>query len=268
MAVRRSGDAAAYTPLLFRTPMPARIAAFALALLGSAFAAAAEVPVAVAANVAAPMQQIAAAFERDTGHRAVLSIGSTGRFYAQVRNGAPFQVLLAADDETPAKLEREGYAVPGTRFTYATGRLVLWSANPALVDARGDVLRQSGTGKIAIADPKLAPYGAAAVETIGKLGLTDALRPRLVQAESIGQAFQFASTGNAALGFVALSQVMQDGRITSGSAWVVPDSLHAPLRQDAVLLRPGKDAPAAASLLAYLRGSTARAILRAHGYEL
>ncbi|MBK0394186.1 molybdate ABC transporter substrate-binding protein [Ramlibacter algicola] len=247
--------------------MLARLATIALALLGSASAAAADVPVAVAANFAGPMQKIAAAFQRDTGHHAVLSIGSTGRFYAQVKNGAPFQVLLAADDETPARLEREGLAVPGTHFTYATGRLVLWSANAALVDARGDVLRQPGTGKIAIADPKLAPYGAAALQAIDKLGLAATLQPRLVQAENIGQAFQYASTGNAALGFVALSQVMLDGRLTSGSAWIVPASLHAPLRQDAVLLLPGKDRPAAAALLAYLRGPAARAILRAHGYE-
>lgn len=243
-------------------------AALAALLLSTAVARAADVSVAVAANFTAPMQKIAAAFERATGHRAVLASGSTGRFVTQVRNGAPFQVLLAADAATPALLEREGFAVAGTRFTYATGRLVLWSATPGLVDGNGDVLRRPGDGKIAIADPKLAPYGAAAVEAMDKLGVATALRPRLVQAENIAQAFQFASTGNAALGFVALSQVMEDGRITKGSAWIVPEPLHAPIRQDAVLLLPGKDNPAATALLAFLRSDEARAVIRAHGYAL
>ncbi|HYF42447.1 MAG TPA: molybdate ABC transporter substrate-binding protein [Ramlibacter sp.] len=229
---------------------------------------AAEVQVAVAANFSAPMQKIAAAFEQATGHKALLAFGSTGRFYAQVRNGAPFQVLLAADDETPARLEREGLAVSGSRFTYATGRLVLWSATPRLVDAQGEVLRQPGTGKVAIADPRLAPYGAAAMEVLQALGIGPALQPRLVQGESIAQAYQFVTTGNAAMGFVALSQVMADGRIDRGSAWLVPSTLHGPIRQDAVLLATGKGNPAAAALMAFLRSDAARAILRAHGYEL
>jgi len=223
--------------------------------------------VAVAANFGAPMQKIAAAFERDTGHRAVLALGSTGRFYAQVRAGAPFQVLLAADDETPARLEQEGLAVPGSRFTYAVGRLVLWSATPGVVDPQGQVLQRPGGGKLAIADPRLAPYGAAAVQAMEKLGVAAQLRPRLVQGENIAQAWQFVSTGNAAMGFVALSQVMVDGRIGQGSAWLVPAGLHQSIRQDAVLLARGAGNPAAAALLAYLRGDTARAIVRAHGYE-
>jgi molybdate transport system substrate-binding protein len=228
----------------------------------------AEVSVAVAANFTAPMQKIAQAFERDTGHKAVLAFGSTGRFYAQIRNGAPFQVLLAADDETPAKLAAEGLALPPTRFTYATGRLVLWSAQPGFVDGQGEVLRRGSFDKLALADPKLAPYGAAAVETLTRLGLWPALQAKLVQGESIAQAYQFAATGNAQLGFVALSQVMADGRIEKGSAWVVPANLHAPIKQDAVVLTPGKDNPAAAALMQYLRGDAARAIIRAHGYEL
>lgn len=228
---------------------------------------AAEVSVAVAANFTVPMQKIAAAFERDTGHKATLAFGSTGRFYAQVRHGAPFQVLLAADDETPRKLESEGAAVQGTRFTYAVGRLVLWSAQPGAVDAQGDVLRKGGNGKVAIADPRLAPYGAAAMEALQKLGLATQLAPRLVQGESIAQAYQFVATGNAPVGFVALSQVMADGRIDKGSAWVVPAALHAPIRQDAVLLAPGRGNAAATALLDYLKGPTARAIVRAHGYE-
>ncbi len=240
----------------------------ALLLAGAPFAAqAAEVSVAVAANFTAPMQKIAAAFERDTGHQAKLAFGSTGRFYAQVRNGAPFEVLLAADDETPARLEAENLGVPGSRFTYAVGRLVLWSASAGVVDPQGAVLRQPGQGKIAVADPKLAPYGAAAVETMRKLGVEDALRGRIVQGENIAQAYQFTFTGNAAMGFVALSQVMAEGRIDKGSAWVVPGTLHAPIRQDALLLATGSGNPAAAALMQYLRGPTARGIIRSHGYE-
>jgi molybdate transport system substrate-binding protein len=232
----------------------------------AAAARAAEVSVAVAANFGAPMQKIAAAFEQDTGHKAVLAIGSTGKFYAQIRNGAPFQVLLAADDETPARLEREGHAVAGTRFTYAVGRLVLWSAQPGRVDAQGAVLQSGRFSRLALADPKLAPYGAAAIETLAKLGLLQALTPRFVQGESIAQAYQFVATGNAELGFVAASQVFVDGTLARGSAWVVPGDLHAPIRQDAVLLAAGQGQAAAAALLAYLRGDKVRGILLAHGY--
>jgi molybdate transport system substrate-binding protein len=239
-----------------------------LALCVAGVTQAAEVSVAVAANFTAPMQKIAAAFEQDTGHKAVLAFGATGRFFAQIRNGAPFEVLLAADDETPARLEREGAAVAGTRTPYATGRLVLWSAQPGVVDAQGEVLRSGRFEHLALADPRLAPYGAAAVQTLKSLGLLDALQPKFVQGENISQAYQFVATGNAALGFVALSQVQSEGRIARGSAWIVPAALHAPLRQDAVLLNPGKDKPAALALLAYLRGDKARAIIRSFGYEI
>ncbi|WP_196862928.1 MULTISPECIES: molybdate ABC transporter substrate-binding protein [unclassified Polaromonas] len=239
----------------------------AIAALTLGVSHAAEVSVAVAANFTAPMQKIAEAFAQDTGHKAVLAFGATGKFYAQIRNGAPFQVLLAADKETPALLEKEGFAVAGTRFTYATGRLVLWSAQPGVVDDKGDVLRTSTDGKVALADPKLAPYGAAAIESMTRLGLLQRLQPRFVQGESIAQAYQFVATGNAPVGFVALSQVMADGRIAKGSAWVVPARLHAPILQDAVLLNPGKDNPAALALTGYLRGEKARAIILSHGYE-
>lgn len=228
---------------------------------------AADVPVAVASNFTAPMQQIALEFEKDTGHKAVLSFGATGNFYAQIRNGAPFMLLLAADDETPARLEKEGYAVSGTRFTYATGRLVLWSAQAGLVDDKGEVLAKGSFKHIALANPKLAPYGAAAVETLARLNLLERIQPRFVQGENIGQTFQFVATGNAPLGFVALSQVMVNGRIAKGSAWVVPAGMHAPIRQDAIILPPGKDFAAATALAAYLRGDKARAIIRGYGYE-
>lgn len=243
-----------------------RSATTILLLAAAVPAGAAQVRVAVAANMAAPMQRLAAGFAQATGHEALVALGSTGKFYAQVRSGAPFELLLAADDETPVKLEREGFAVAGTRFTYATGRLALWSADANAVDAQGQVLRQPPRGKLALADPRVAPYGAAAMETLAKLGVLAAWQPQLVQGESIGQAFQFAATGNAQLAFVALAQVMADGRVGKGSAWIVPAELHAPLKQDAVILKPGERNPAAAALAAYLRSDAARAILRGYGY--
>ena len=227
-----------------------------------------EVQVAVAANFTGPMQVIAPLFERDTGHKAVLSFGATGKFYAQIVNGAPFEVLLAADDETPAKLVKEGQAVAGSPFTYAIGTLVLWSANPALVDGKGEVLKTGNFRHLAIANPKTAPYGAAAVEALNKLGLLAGLQPRFVQGENISQTQQFIVTGNAELGFIALSQVIKDGKIGAGSAWTVPANLYEPIRQDALLLAKGKDKPAATALLAYLNGDKARAVIKAFGYEL
>jgi molybdate transport system substrate-binding protein len=228
---------------------------------------AAEVRVAVAANFSAPMQAIAGAFEQATGHRALLAYGSTGKFYAQIQNGAPFEVLLAADDETPARLEHQGLAVTGTRFCYATGRLALWSPQRGFVDDRGEVLKRGRYAHLAIANPKLAPYGVAAIETLSGLGLLAALTPRLVQGENIAQTFQFVSTGNAELGFVALSQVYADGTFKSGSGWVVPARLHTPIRQDAVLLSQGKNNPAARALMTYLRSEKSQAIIRAYGYD-
>lgn len=241
---------------------------FALTAAIAGHAAADEVQVAVAANFTAPMQRIAAQFEKDTGHKAVLSFGATGKFYAQIVNGAPFEVLLAADDETPARLEKEGQGMAGSRFTYAVGKLVLWSADPKLVDAQGEVLKTGNFRHLAIANPKTAPYGAAAVEALGKLGLLAGLQSRLVQGENISQTQQFIVTGNAELGFIALSQVLKDGKIASGSAWTVPASLYQPIRQDAVLLAKGKDKPAAGALLAYLKGDKARAVIAAFGYGL
>lgn len=248
-------------------PLKRVIALAACAFAGLHCAHADTVSVAVAANFTAPMQKIAAAFEADTGHKAELSFGATGKFYAQITNGAPFQVLLSADDTTPAKLEREGKAVAHSRFTYAIGTLVLWSAQPGYVDAQGNVLKTGDFKHLAIANPKLAPYGLAAVQVMDKLGVTARLQPRWVQGENIAQTFQFVSTGNAPLGFVALSQVMVDGKISQGSAWQVPAQLHDPIRQDAALLNPGKDSQAAAALLSYLRGDKARAIIQSYGYS-
>ena len=229
-----------------------------------------EVNVAVAANFAAPMQKIAQAFTQDTGHTALLAFGATGKFYAQIKHGAPFQVLLAADDETPAKLVAEGLGQAGTAFTYATGRLALWSKQVGVVDDQGRVLQgplsQQPQVKLALADPRLAPYGAAAVQTLTQLGVWPRWQSHVVQGDNIAQAFQFVATEHALLGFVALSQVWADGRVSQGSAWVVPQQLHEPLRQDALLLVNGKDQPAALALMAYLKGERAKAIVRAYGY--
>jgi molybdate transport system substrate-binding protein len=239
-----------------------------LALVAYGAAQANDVQVAVAANFTAPMQKIAAAFEQATGHKAVLAFGATGKFYAQIVNGAPFEVLLAADDETPAKLEAEHRTVPGTRFTYATGKLVLWSAQDGYVDGQGQVLKTGDFAHLAIANPKTAPYGAAAVETLHKLHVYERVQGRLVQGENIAQTYQFVSTGNAPLGFVALSQVYRDGKFTSGSGWIVPESLHAPIRQDAVILAKGAANPAAKALADYLKSDKAKDIIRSYGYAL
>ena len=248
--------------------MTLRLMLAAASTLFFAAAQAGEVTVAVAANFTAPMQKIAKAFEQETGHKALLAFGSTGNLYAQIRNGAPYQVLLAADDATPRKLEAEGLGVAGSRFTYAVGTLVLWSKQANVVDNKGEVLRSKSFNKLAIADPKLAPYGIAAMEVIHKMGVQANVVPKLVQGESIGQTYQFVSTENAQLGFVALSQILVDGRITQGSAWVVPQSMHTPLKQDAVLLNAGKDNAAARALLKYLQSNTAKAIIQSYGYAL
>lgn len=237
--------------------------------LGVSFAAQAEeVQVAVAANFTAPMKVIAADFEKATGHKVVATFGATGKFYAQIQNGAPFDVFLAADDETPAKLEKENGSVVGSRFTYATGKLVLWSAKPDYVDAKGEVLKKNSFAHIALATPKLAPYGFAAEEAMKKLGVYDSLQAKFVQGESIGQTYTFVATGNAELGFVALSQVYEGGKIKSGSGWIVPANLHNPIRQDAVILSKGKDNKAAAEFTKYLQSEPVKAVIRSFGYDL
>lgn len=252
---------------MIQRPLP-RFQAFiplvSLLMLGEAHAE--DVTIAVAANFAAPLRQIATAFERDTGHRIVASFGSTGQLYAQVRNGAPFEAFFSADSTTPTKLVAEKSAVVGTQFTYAVGKLVLWSAKPGFVDGNGDVLKQGSIDRIAIANPRLAPYGAAAIETLRALGIHDRLQPKFVTGENIGQTFQFAATGNAQLGFVALSQVMKEGKIATGSAWIVDSRLYTPIKQDAVLLETGKDKPAAKALMKFVRGDKAQAIIRSYGY--
>ena len=242
---------------------------FVLTLLFVAYATslrAEQALVAVAANFSAPMQQIALAFQKDTGHQLRLSFGATGGIYAQIKNGGPFDVFLSADQLTPQKIEAEGLGVPQTRFTYATGQLVLWSKQDGLVDDKGQVLRSKNIQRIALANPKLAPYGAAALEAMTQLGLLDELKPKLVQGDNIAQTYQFVSTQNAQLGFVALSQVFADGKITSGSGWVLPSSLYKPILQDAILLKNGKDNSAAKALMLYIKGDKAKEMMKRFGY--
>jgi molybdate transport system substrate-binding protein len=261
-------------------PIGARLAAGALAmkqrtrtlLVGAALglavlaAQAGEVAVAVAANFAGPLAKIGEGFSAVTGHTLKVSAGATGKFYAQIVAGAPFEVLIAADDETPNKLIAEGHAVSGTNFSYAIGKLVLWSAQPGLVDDQGAVLAAGKFAHLAIANPKIAPYGAAGLEVLKARGLGDAVSPKLVTAESIAQAYQFIATGNAELGFVALSQVAVPGKPATGSMWLVPQSLYGEIRQDAVLLKAGEKNPAAAALLAYLKTAPAKSVIQAFGY--
>ena len=225
-----------------------------------------EVSVAVAANFAVPLARIGEGYTAATGHTLKVSSGSTGKFYSQIVAGAPFDVLIAADDETPKKLITEGLAVAGTNFTYAIGKLVLWSAQPGYVDDQGVVLGSGKFAHLAIANPKLAPYGLAGTEVLKARGLTDAVAPKLVTAESIAQAYQFVATGNAELGFVALSQVAAPGKPVTGSYWLVPPSLYGEIRQDAVLLKTGEKNAAAAALLTYLKSAPAKAVIASYGY--
>jgi molybdate transport system substrate-binding protein len=249
------------TPIIRRLVLAAFISAWTAVAASPALAE--EVTVAVAANFTDPAKEIAAAFEKSTGDTVTLSFGSSGQFYTQIANGAPFEVFLSADSDRPIKAEQAHLAVAGSRFTYAVGRLVLWSATPGLVDAHGAVLRGGGFTKLAIADPLAAPYGLAAMETLKTLGLYDQLQPKIVQGTSIAQAYQFVKTGNAELGFVALSQVIDQ---PGGSRWLVPEADHDPIIQQAVLLNPGAASPAARHFLAFLRSGGARAIIRKYGY--
>ncbi len=243
----------------------ARVGLMALLLCGTAQAE--QVRVAVAANFAPALKALAAGFEQGSGHQLLASAGATGKLYAQIKSGAPFDILLAADQTTPAKLEQEGDAVAQSRFTYASGKLLLWSPQPGLVDERGRVLFTGTFRHIALAAPQLAPYGAAAVQTLTALGLHKTLEPRWVQGESIGQTYGFVATGHAELGFIALSQVAQDGRIGRGSGWLVPPALYQPLRQDAVLLARSSQNAGALALLAYLKTQQAQTVIRSFGYE-
>ena len=240
----------------------AAVGAFILSAASSALAG--QTQVAVAANFTAPAKDIAAAFKAKTGDEAVLSFGASGQFYAQIQQGAPYQIFLSADADRPKAAVDAGLAVAESRFTYAIGKLVLWSKSLDL--AKGDeTLKANAFAKLSIANPKSAPYGAAAIEAMTKLGVYDAIQPKIVQGNSIAQAFEFVDTGNAELGFVALSQL---SGVTAGSRWLVPQTLYAPIRQDAVLLKTGAADDASKAFLAFLKGPEARAIIEKYGYSL
>lgn len=227
-----------------------------------------QVDVAVASNFAGPIKSLATAFTQATGHTLNVATGASGKFFAQIQNGAPFEVLLSADDVIPAKLEQEHLAVPGTRFTYAVGRLVLWSAKPGFVDERGDVLKKGHFEHIALANPKLAPYGAAAMAVMNALGVSERLSGRLVLGENIAQTQQFIASGNAELGFIAVSQVEENGKLTAGgSVWKIPVDWYPALRQDAVLLNKGQNDPAALAFMKFLAGDQAKSLIKTFGYE-
>lgn len=240
------------------------VAVAVITLLTVTAARAAELKVAAAANFTDPIKEITPLFEKATGHKLALSFGATGQIYAQITQGAPFEVFLAADKATPAKAIAEGFAVKGTELTYAVGKLVLYSKTPGLV-AAGETLKSGKFAKIAIANPATAPYGAAAVETMKALGVHDELAPKIVQGQNIAQAYQFIETGNAEVGFVALAQV---AFVDGGSRWIVPGKLHAPILQDAVLLKTGEGNPAARDFIEFLKGKEARVVIERFGYGI
>jgi molybdate transport system substrate-binding protein len=239
--------------------------ALILLCLLSGYANAAEVKVAVASNFVAPLNALASDFQASTGHTLQISSGATGKLFAQISHGAPFEVLLAADDETPAKLASTGAAQQDTLFTYATGRLVLWSASGNTPD--GNTLKQMQFNKLAIANPKVAPYGRAALEMLTAQGLLSAISPKLVYGENIAQTQQFVASGNAELGLIAASLVMFDGQFTRGRGYLVPTQLHQPIKQDAVLLKAGQGNSAAVAFLQYLKSAAAQKIIRQYGYQ-
>jgi molybdate transport system substrate-binding protein len=224
---------------------------------------AAEIRIAVASNFSRAMMVAAGTFEADSGHKVKLAFGSTGKQYAQIKNGAPFDAYFAADSRRPEQLEKEGLTIPGSRFTYALGKLVLWSPTPSYVDTRGDILQQGAFRHLAIANPALAPYGGAAKEVLQTRGLWDQIEGRLVRGENINQAFQFVASGNAELGFVAWSQVKRPDHEVEGSFWAVPATLYTPIEQQAVLL---KDSNAGRAFMSFMRGEKAIRIIADHGY--
>ena len=250
-----------------RNIMTAFLIAFCVGLFLAPIASAEQVQVAVAANFVPPFKALSVEFEKQSGHTVEISAGSSGKFYAQIKNGAPFEVFLSADDERPKLLEDEGLGVKGSRFTYAIGRLVLWSQDPALVTGE-DTLKNGKFKHLAIANPKTAPYGTAAMQAMMKLGVWESLQPRLVMGENLGQTSGFLESGNAELGFLALSQVLDEKLKGKGSRWEVPESLHEPIKQDAVLLVKGQNNPAAKALMDFMRSPEARAVIERYGYQL
>lgn len=227
-----------------------------------------EVSAAVAANFAAPMERIVALFHKENGHTVKVNLAASGKLYTQIKGGAAYDVLLSADEEIPKRLMQEGFAVGGSRFVYATGRLVLWSVQPELVDGKGAVLSTGNFDKLAYANPILSPYGQASKETLVKLTMWNAMQRKLKKSEDVTQTYQLAASETTDMAFIALSQVMRDGKVSTGSWWIVPAELHQPIRQSAVLLTAAKEQAAAKAFLAFLKSDKARAVMRGFGYEL
>ena len=226
-----------------------------------------EIHAAVAANFTAPMKDIAAQYEEQSHHTVILSFGSSGKIFAQIQNDAPYDIFLSADQEKPKALEKAGATVPGSRFTYAIGALALWSAKKDFLNNEFEPLRTGRFNKLALANPRLAPYGAAAVEVMEALNLKQATESKWVMGENIAQTYQFIVTGNADLGFVAMSQIIDKGKVKEGSAWIVPNELYSPIRQDAVLLKRAEDSVAAQDFLNYLKSEKALSIIHSYGYQ-
>lgn len=227
-----------------------------------------EVNIAVASNFAAPIKMIIAEFEQQTGHQTNLTLGASGRFVAQITHGAPFHVFLSADRRKPKALGASGIGLDASRFTYAIGGLALWSAQEDFIKGNSKILKKGLFRKIAFANPRIAPYGTATTEVLKSLGLYDALSSKFVQGENIAQTYQFVATGNADLGFVSVSQVMRKGELLAGSIWIIPQNMHSPIRQDAILLKSAENNHAALAFMAYLKSGQARNIMRDFGYRL
>lgn len=227
-----------------------------------------EVSVAVASNFAAPMERLAPLFQKESGHTVKVTPGASGKLYAQIKKGAAFDVFLSADEELPKRLMQEGTAVVGSRFVYATGRLVLWSAQPGFVDDKGLVLNRGNFNLLAIPNPVNSPYGVAAKETLTKLTMWNAMQRKLDKGEDVIETYRFVASERAELAFIPLSQVMRDGKVSTGSWWLVPPEMHNPIRQSAVLLTAAKDPAASKAFLAFLKSEKAQKVMRGFGYEL
>jgi molybdate transport system substrate-binding protein len=224
-----------------------------------------EVKIAVAANFTDVTRIIARLFEKETGHTTKVSYGSTGKLYSQIEHGAPYELFLAADTARPIKAENEGLAVTGSHFVYAKGKLALWSIDPDAFESGETYLKQANLKHLALANPKTAPYGQAALEVMQNIGSLAELESKLVKGDSISQTFQFVATGNANAGFVALSQI-KAWKGEAGSLWEIPQAYYAPIDQAAVMLKKGASNPAATAFLEFLKGKTARGVITEFGY--
>ena len=231
-------------------------------------AAAEEITIAVASNFTGAMNELVAEFQQQSGHEVRVAYGSSGRFFAQIKNGAPFQLFFSADQEKPLLLEQQESAIAGSRFTYATGSLVLWSPRPNLPVENAEIIRQGSFNKLALANPRLAPYGVAAVAALESLNLVEESKSKWVQGENIAQAFQFVETGNADIGLIALSQLKEKAEFSTGSAWILPATLHPPIHQDAILLKPGENSEACREFIQFITSDPARQIIESYGYSL